>query len=577
MTPFKTVHSLDFETTGIDPNSSIDVVENGIIKKKLKPRIWSAGVYTEGRSGVEAIFDTDSTGAARREEAAVLSKNKFYNTNQEYKDYVSGKKHHIDPNSKEVKFVYNDGNKGVSHFMDSVFKAEDSGMILVQNLAFERKHLSAAEGDVPGYLTSNMSEQNLNGKTKLYAPSGVTNAKRKLKGALSIAEKDKIYDEVVSEYEKADIKVRQEAERRAKNAVKGKQPSNVFYAADLMDFSKATLTKAAAKGFIPESVVENGTSIEFLAKMVLGETESHGALSDAKQQTRIFRRMLDIRNQLMSPNGLSQDNAELLKKMKAVSGTLKERAAAKSVLSNIDKLRENGTLDIREQIGSTYIETKDIITGEVNKVESTRFRPVESETSGLAKISELINSKYKGTKAADEFNKILEIHKGDTSAILGALKNDDLVKKLEDIQSKSEDLIDKVSMGSELTQEDVSIVREANSSERQSSRSGGVITRLEEEYIKVRNKHQFLKDILPENAKHGLLGLGAAAIGGGLWLASDSNDANLRVKKIKEKQERLDMQQYNDPTFRQFSGLDYQMPAGVGMANRKAYNHSYEY
>ena len=37
------------------------------------------------------------------------------------------------------------------------------------------------------------------------------------------------------------------------------------------------------------------------------------------------------------------------------------------------------------------------------------------------------------------------------------------------------------------------------------------------------------------------------------------------------------MQQYNDPTFRQFSGLDYQMPAGVGMANRKAYNHSYEY
>ena len=55
-------------------------------------------------------------------------------------------------------------------------------------------------------------------------------------------------------------------------------------------------------------------------------------------------------------------------------------------------------------------------------VESTRFRPVESETSGLAKISELINFRYKGTKAADEFNKILEIHKGDTSAILGALK-----------------------------------------------------------------------------------------------------------------------------------------------------------
>ena len=158
----------------------------------------------------------------------------------------------------------------------------------------------------------------------------------------------------------------------------------------------------------------------------------------------------------MSPNGLSQENVELLKKMKAVSGTLKEKAAAKSVLSNIDKLRENGTLDIREQIGSTHIETKDIITGEVNGVESTRFRPVESETSGLAKISELINSRYKGTKAADEFNKILEIHKGDTPAILGALKNDDLVKKLEDIQSRSESLIDKVSMGLELTQEDAS-------------------------------------------------------------------------------------------------------------------------
>ena len=47
MTLFKTVHSLDFETTGIDPNSSIDVVENGIIKKKTLNLESGRPVYTQ--------------------------------------------------------------------------------------------------------------------------------------------------------------------------------------------------------------------------------------------------------------------------------------------------------------------------------------------------------------------------------------------------------------------------------------------------------------------------------------------------------------------------------------------------
>ena len=47
---------------------------------------------------------------------------------------------------------------------------------------------------------------------------------------------------------------------------------------------KTTWTKAAAQGFIPESFVTTGTNMEFLSKLLLGEEEVHGALSDATQQ-----------------------------------------------------------------------------------------------------------------------------------------------------------------------------------------------------------------------------------------------------------------------------------------------------
>ena len=58
----------------------------------------------------------------------------------------------------------------------------------------------------------------------------------------------------------------------------------------------------------------------------------------------------------------------------------------------------------------------------------------------------------------------------------------------------------------------------------------------------------------------------------------DSYDDDLKVKVIREDQQRLRQRQYADPTIRQFHSLDYaSMPAGVGKANWEERNKHYEY
>ena len=567
MTPFDNIYSLDIETTGLSPREYIDEHLNAASNKR-KARIWSIGVASKNGSsygGVEAVFETDRTGANKKAEHELLKGNPFYQKG-DYAEYVSGKKI-IDPN-----YHFFNGNADIPSFINSQFGSKSSGMVLIQNMSFERGFLDSVSGFRDSDLISNLHEQATGGiGTKLYAPSEVTNAKSRLYGAASLKERDAIYDEVMDAYQAVDQRVR--------NA-----QGTYLYAADLMDFSRATWTKAAAKGLIPESFVTTGTNMEFLSKLLLGEEEVHGALSDATQQIKVFEKLNKIRGELID-NNPSSNTLDLFKHMKLINGTIRERAAANSVLSNIDKLSKGGVIDASELYGFSNASVIDKTTGQTKQVKVRKSNYNISREAGLAKLSKVISDNYVGTQAQRLFEALLESNNYDGQAVYQALQNKDFKSKVQTIYDDTNSVITRVmDTPTDISREDIRIMKLNNSNQTDVTASV-IMSKTERLYQEARDSNEFLRSVLPKSHKKGLAGIAATAGLGLLYLSTDTIDDDLKVKHLKQKQEELNMRQYSDPTFRQFYGLDVNrplaqdyaaMPAGIAKANREAFNRHYE-
>ena len=567
MTPFENIYSLDIETTGLSPREYIDEHLNAAGNKR-KARIWSIGVASKSGSsygGAEAVFEADKTGANKKAEYELLKNNPFYQKG-DYAEYASGKKI-IDPN-----YHFFNGDTDIPSFLNSQFNSKSSGMVLIQNMSFERSFLDSVDGVRDSSLISRFHEQATGGiGTKIYAPSEVTNAKSKLYEAAGLKQRDAIYDEVMAAYQAVDERVR--------NA-----PGTHFYAADLMDFSKATWTKAAAQGFIPESFVTTGTNMEFLSKLLLGEEEVHGALSDATQQIKVFEKLGKIRSELVN-NNPSPEVLDLFKHMKIISGTIKERAAAKSVLSNIDKLSRGGVIDASEHYGFSNVSVVDQITDQTKQVKVRKSNYNLSREAGLAKLSKVIADNYGGTQAQKLFEAVLESNNYDGQAVYQALQNKDFRNRIQTIFDDTNSIITRVMDDPEnISKDDIRVMRLNNSNQTDRTASA-IMSKTERLYQEARDSSEFLRSVLPKSHKKGLAGIAATAGLGLLYLSTDTIDDDLRVKHLKQKQEELDMRQYNDPTFRQFYGMDINrplaqdyaaMPAGVARANREAFNRHHE-
>ena len=135
-----------------------------------------------------------------------------------------------------------------------------------------------------------------------------------------------------------------------------------------------------------------------------------------------------------------------------------------------------------------------------------------------------------------------------------------------------------------ISKDDIRVMRLNNSNQTDRTASA-IMSKTERLYQEARDSSEFLRSVLPKSHKKGLAGIAATAGLGLLYLSTDTIDDDLRVKHLKQKQEELDMRQYNDPTFRQFYGMDINrplaqdyaaMPAGVARANREAFNRHHE-
>ena len=562
MKPFSSVFSLDFETTSTNPEERIKDVRDGVVKSRHKARIWSIGLATRSDRS-EAIFNPPKE--QLESEKIALNKRGFYAENQEWQTYISGRKK---PSSAELLFEATD--RAILKHLDNSLTFGNSGMVLVQNLGFERAFSASLDGSSSSRLMNQMYERSPDGQTKLYAPSEVVKARAAAKDAKTLSELDAAMDKVIDAYKKVDASVmKYDAER----AVKGGLP--IFYAADLMDFTKATFVKAAAQGHIPEVYKEMGHNVDFLAKLFLGEEETHGALSDARQQIRLFDKITNLREELISGN-ISDESTGIFNKMKTASGVAREMQAAKSIISNIEKLKESGGWDSKQKIDTVKVPFINSLTGETGHIDVPRFSRDISNERGLTNFLSMAKERYGNTRAYAELENIIKPAQGNPEVAQDLLRNPDSTFRIGVENSNNSELLNKIIRGEKLTDDELVKIRDLNVS----SGSERTLSEFAENtYRKVRNSHEVLRSIFPENHRVGIPAIGLAAAGGLLYMMGDSFDDDMRVKKLRDRQERLDFNQYNDPTFNKFSALDYSMaaPAGYMEAQYKESRRAYEY
>nr|DAD60026.1 MAG TPA: hypothetical protein [Bacteriophage sp.] len=562
MKPFSSVFSLDFETTSTNPEERIKDVRDGVVKSRHKARIWSVGLATRS-DGSEAIFNPPKE--QLESEKIALNKRGFYAENQEWQTYVSGRKK---PSSAELLFEATD--RAILKHLDDSLTFGNSGMVLVQNLGFERAFYASLDGSASSRLMNQMYERSPDGQTKLYAPSEVVKARAAANDAKTLSELDAAMDKVIDAYKKVDASVmKYDAER----AVKGGLP--MFYAADLMDFTKATFVKAAAQGHIPEVYKEMGHNVDFLAKLFLGEEETHGALSDARQQIKLFDKITNLREELISGN-ISEESTGIFNKMKTASGVAREMQAAKSIISNIEKLKESGGWDSKQKIDTVKVPFINSLTGETGHIDVPRFSRDISNERGLTNFLSMAKERYGNTRAYAELENIIKPAQGNPEVAQDLLRNPDSTFRIGVENSNNSELLNKIIRGEKLTDDELVKIRNLNVS----SGSERTLSEFAENtYRKIRNSHEVLRSILPENHRVGIPAIGLATAGGLLYMMGDSFDDDMRVKKLRDRQERLDFNQYNDPTFNKFSALDYSMaaPAGYMEAQYKESRRAYEY
>lgn len=549
------VTSFDIETTSLTTNGNITSEYNGVTRTVGKGRIWSIGAYgtNNGNSIAKEFFYDPDNSIDKKAEWNALKDKEFYNTNETVRKYFESNNRH----SRQF-----DIHK---HINEDIFGngGNKRGMILIQNSQFERRWLSSIPESDKLSIHSNMIESQMyNGErvNQLYRPAEVSRHLQEAKNATTLEASDKAYDKVIEAYKKID--------RRISSMPAGQ---NRFYVADLMDFTAATLTKAAAQGKVPSSYEKIGHNVDFLAKLMLGEEEVHGAMSDARQQYAIFKRMNVIREELVSGN-ISSETKDIFTRMREAEPYLREVMGMKVLKSNIQKYKETGRFDARRRAGDTVITIVDNITNEESNISVPKYIHAGSKEESIKRVMEEVD-KYGNTTAKRHLDDAWKRSNGNIDDFIDIIKNADMAA-IDNISNMADDAVESILLGKTVTSDIRAFIEESNKKDPKKEFIRGA----EKIYdTKIKNV-PILGELLPDSFKkgYGVLGLGVAALG--LYASMDSYDDDLKVKAIREDQQRLRQRQYADPTIRQFHSLNYaSMPAGVGKANWEERNKHYEY
>lgn len=539
------VLSLDIETTGIDPGELFGINIDGVQRKNITPRIWSTAFHnTETDDTYETVYKSLN----REAERDALSTNSFYGKNKVWSDYI---------NSDQTKFSSSNVSKGLnSDFRKSGF---DGGMILIQNSQFENKWIRYQSNIELGEEIDILSKQRYKTVYKddvtsgLYRPSKISQIRNTINSShnASVSAIDSLYDEMIKEYAK-------ETHESASN--------KKLIVGDLMDFTGATYTKSVKEGWLDQAYMSKGRGIEFMASMFLGEKETHSAGSDARQQSILFKKMLNLRDRISSGK-VTEEDRKIFKKMNLASKDLLEETSAKGAISFIEGLR-GGRANTYSNIGGIKsVSVMDEVSGTMHQV-SVPIRGLDIPRSEILMNFLANTSSNSDTESYRMLEKAVEY--GDQA--LDYIKSDDFLDKLNRIKEISSKNLESIISDNNVPLENKSTA----------PRIKGAINSIKDNFSKqykdgLDSAPEIIKAIMPTDAKRGAMIGGAASLIGGLWAISQTNDKDKAIE-YQNRERQMKMNTSIDSTINIYNPMNKpELPHGYARAQWESRIGHHEY
>jgi hypothetical protein len=325
------VISLDTETTGLRPSN--------------KSVLWSGAFSRSNNSGSEFFIKNRMPINEMLEDA---SKNSIFQKKQiargAYKNYAEA--------AKQGKLV------SEKRFLKTLSGelANSPKVLLMQNANFENTFISdmADRNNKGTRLQSLMEFRTKDGGKYLYSPPSITNQRNKIRdlhrdmfnasGFKAETNPESYYEanrQLMSEYSK----IFNDPNRKG------------TVVAELMDFTKGMYSAAARHGHISKDALgARATNIEYLSQVLLGEKEQHTALSDAKQQMRLFNRILDMHNEIES-GSISRQTVKDLQLLNKTLPHTKQTSMYSAAVNAIEEFKNSPTQTYSEFNIHTYRDT----------------------------------------------------------------------------------------------------------------------------------------------------------------------------------------------------------------------------
>ena len=324
--------NIDLETLGVN----------------IKDQVYSGAVYSNTKGAersAQSFFDIDGSNYPRQDQIPLEEylktrhSSEFFGQKQQERGSLKGWAEAVaDGRTSSM-------NEYVKSIVDMHKQGGTGSILLAQNLQFENRALSNAfltgRVDQPfTELVNNVvNRSNTNPKSFLeVSEMSQLNWERRdiLMDAIRpayLGNNQPLLQSSLNDYYAKSMQI---VDKYSGDIQKAEQTGGIALV-DLMDYSKAVYAHGAAQGKIDPRMLMYGNKVEYLAQTLLGESEMHEALSDAKHQDRLFK-MISEDVYKMREQGLGYQSP-LVDKL--AQGFKTERVLEKQVKSSaVSYLRE---------------------------------------------------------------------------------------------------------------------------------------------------------------------------------------------------------------------------------------------
>ena len=333
---------------------NIDLETLGV---SVRDQVYSGAIYSNTKGAersVQSFFNIDNSNYPNNERIPLEDYIKTRHSSEFF-----GKKQQERGSLKGWAASVADGqassmNEYVKSIMDMHKQGGTGSILLAQNLQFENRALSNAfmTGQVQEPFTELVSNivnrSQLNPKSFLEA-SDMSQLNWERRDILMDAVRpaylggnESTLKDSLSDYYKKSMQIIDKYDEGIKRA----EQTGGIALVDLMDYSKAVYAHGAAQGKIDPRMLQYGNKVEYLAQTLLGESEQHEALSDAKQQDKLFK-MLSAEVYKMKEEGLSYNSPIVDKLAKGFEPEkVLQKQMTSSAVSFVREYLENNPTDL---------------------------------------------------------------------------------------------------------------------------------------------------------------------------------------------------------------------------------------